>query len=125
MSARYLKMAQICLGTNIPDAFSYQCHVNGSAGGPIALGAHALDWMPDQNGEWAMCVPPASAYENHIVRDDPSGTAWLVKSGRRYWIHTASTYRCFLRRGAGGLDNLPPYALDALPDQDGQWAVCN
>ena len=108
----------------IPDTFSYQCFLNYGADGPIGLGAHALDWMPDQKNQWAYCIPKAEEYENHIVREASSGTAWLVKNGLRYWIETSSVYRCLQRRGAKGPNDLPSYVLDTLADQTGKWAVC-
>jgi hypothetical protein len=112
----------------IPDGYSYYCFKNQGAAGPDVLPSYVLDSLPDQSGQQAQCIPPASSFEGHIVQWDgdtnAQKTAWLVRSGMRYWIPDAATYFCLKNAGAPGPDVLPFYVLDALPDQNGQWAHC-
>lgn len=73
-------------------------------------------------------VPPAQAYDNHIVQWDgdrkTQKTAWLVEGGKRYWIPTSAIYYCLKGNGSPGPDVLPAATLDQLPDQTGSWASC-
>ena len=112
----------------IPDAYSYYCWQSQGAPGPDVLPSYELDSMPDQTGQQAQCIRPASTYEGHIVQWDgdtnAQKTAWLVRGGKRYWIPDSFSYYCFKNQGAPGPDVLPSYVLDSLPDQTGQQAQC-
>ena len=113
---------------HIPDIYSFACFKGRGVPGPEALPAAVLDSLPDQRGQQAYCIPPTGTYDGHIVQWDgdtkAQKTAWLVHSGKRFWIPDTDTFGCLKTRGAPGPDVLPSYVLDSLPDQTGQQASC-
>ena len=108
----------------VPDAYSWSCWKSRGLQGPVPLSSSVLDSLPDQVGSLGgRCVPTAASMESHIVQwsgdTKTQKTAWIVRSGKRYWIPDGYSYSCWKGRGSPGPNLLPSYALDSLPDQVG------
>ena len=99
------------------------------------LGSGSVETVAFQNPDGsivlvALHADSFSQFAGHIVQWDgdtkPQKTAWLVGPDlHRRWIPDIATYNCLKAHGAPGPDVLSSSILDALPDINGVWAVCD
>jgi hypothetical protein len=60
-----------------------------------------------------------------IVRDEVTGTSWLVESdGFRHWIPNGGTYECLTRLGSS-VDNMTLFSAESIPEDYTDNASCS